>query len=177
MTPSVTASRRAAIAAATMLLASSPAARAQNAHAPVEIGASVGSVLSWFTEPFAGADLRVTVPVNAAGDVEVLAGLPTAATRHGDVAGFYGVQFRQRIRRSATATLQPFATYGGMGLFVGGRNAWVMPPIIGLVGGGVEQRLGRRIALRFEAQAVVFVVPAGVRMAAGVSVPIGAAAR
>ena len=64
-----------------------------------------------------------------------------------------------------------------MGLFVGGRNAWVMPPIIGLVGGGVEQRLGRRIALRFEAQAVVFVVPAGVRMAAGVSVPIGAAAR
>jgi len=155
-----------------MLLVAASAARAQNAHTPVEIGVSAGSVVSWFTTPFAGGDVRVAVPVNDAGDVEVIAGFPFAASRHDDIAGFYGVQFRQRIRKGATATLQPFATYGGMGVVVRGSHAWVMPPIIGLVGAGVEQRLGR-VALRAEAQVVAFVVPAGIRMAAGLSVPIG----
>jgi hypothetical protein len=173
----VTTSLRIATAATMMLAAAAPAARAQNAHTPIEIGVSAGSIVSWFTDPFAGGDVRVTVPVNDAGDVEVLAGLPTAATRHEDIAGFYGVQFRHRIRKGATETFQPFATYGGMGLFIGGRNAWVMPPIIGLVGGGVEQRLARGIALRVEAQGVVAFVPAGIRLAAGVSVPIGPARR
>jgi len=167
-------SPRLAIVALTTVLATASAARAQSfPHTPVEVGASIGGVGSWFTGLFVGGDVRVTVPVNEVGDVEVLAGVPTAATRHGGVAGFYGVQFRQRIRR-ATATLQPFATYGGMGLFISSPHASVLPPFIGVVGGGVEQRLGRRLAVRVEAQGVVaFVIPAGIRVAAGVSMPIG----
>lgn len=168
----MTASARTTIATLTIVLAMVSAAHAQGfAHTPVEVGVSV---VSWFTEPFNGGDFRVTVPVNDTGDVEVLGGPPTAATRHDDVAGFYVAQFRQRIRKGATATFQPFATYGGMGLFISGPHAWVMPPFIGLVGAGVQQQLGRRVSVRLEAQGVVaFIFPAAIRMAAGVSVPLG----
>ena len=173
----MTTSCRTSIATITLLLAWISIARAQDAPR-MQIGASGGTIVSWFREPYVGGDVRLTTPVNDAGDVEVLAGIPSADGRHEGIAGFYAVQFRQRIRKGATSTLQPFATYGGMGLVVPGASPAVLPPIIGLVGGGFEQRLAGGVALRIEAQGVfAVVIPAGVRMAAGLSVPIGPARR
>jgi len=50
------------------------AAHAQpSARRNVEVGGGVGSVLSWWTSPLIGGDVRVTVPMAARGDVEFLA--------------------------------------------------------------------------------------------------------
>lgn len=174
----MTTGHRAAIAALTMALATASGAHAQGvAHTPIELGVGVGTVFSGYAGTFRGGDVRVTIPANEAGDVELLAGIPTAGTRHG-LAGFYGVQFRHRLGDDETATVRPFVTYGGMGVIVGGPHPWVMPPFFGLIGAGVEQRLGSRLAFRVEAQGVAaLVIPAGVRIAASVSMPLGAATR
>lgn len=170
-------SLRTSIATIAMLLAWISAARAQDAPR-MQIGASGGTIVSWFTEAYFGGDVRVTTPVNENGDVEVLAGIPSAEARREGLAGFYAVQYRQRIRKGATATLQPFATYGAMGLVMPGSDPVILPPFIGLVGGGVERRFAGGVALRVEAQGVVaIIVPAGIRMAAGLTVPIGPARR
>jgi hypothetical protein len=53
-------------------------------------------------------------------------------------------------------------------------DTYVSLPLIGLIGGGYQHDIVRRLAVRVEAQAVMaFVLPVGVRMAAGVSVPLG----
>ena len=173
----MTTSIRTSVATTAMLLAWISTARAQGAPRTPQIGVGGGSVVSWFTKPFVGGDVRLTFPVSDAGDLEVLAGAPTAATRHDGVAGFYAVQFRQLIRADEDSALQPFVTYGGLGA-LDGRRPWLMPPVIGLIGGGVEGRIGRGVALRVEVQGVVALIfPAGVRLAAGLSVPIGPARR
>jgi hypothetical protein len=111
----VTASARTTIATLTIVLATVSAAHAQGfAHTPVEVGVSVGSVVSWFTEPFNGGDFRVTVPVNDIGDVEVLGGLPTVATRHdaspASTACSSGNAFA-RARRQRSSRLPPTAAW------------------------------------------------------------------
>jgi len=150
------------------------AARAQTSDGRrVEIGAGVGTVGSWWSGPFSGGDVRISVPVSARGDVETLLAVSPSG---GETIGFYGMQFRQRLRH-ATSELEPFLTYGGIGIFYrDGGESMVTPPFIGLVGGGVERRIHRLLSVRVEAQAMVaFIVPVGVRVAAGVSVPIGRA--
>jgi hypothetical protein len=115
---------------------------------------------------------------------------------HGDEVpiGFYGVQFRHDFRRGATSSVQSFMTCGGIGVFGRQRgydvrstsregvlttrhvdgDSFVTPPFIGLVGGGVQRSVARHLTVRVDAQAVVaFVLPVGVRVAAGVSVPVG----
>jgi hypothetical protein len=92
-----------------------------------------------------------------------------------DTLGFYGVQFRQYVRGIGNARLEPFVTYGAMGVFYREYSGMAAtPPILGFVGGGLQQRIARRAAVRVEAQGIAaFVIPVGVRVAAGVSVPIG----
>jgi hypothetical protein len=138
----------------------------------VEIGGGIGTVASLWTGPFPGGDVRLTVPVSERGDVETLFAVSPSGT--GETLGFYGVQFRQRLRH-ARSVVEPFLTYGGIGIFYrDDGDSMVTPPVIGFVGGGVEHRVHRRLAVRVEAQAIVLlVVPIGVRVAAGVSVPIG----
>jgi hypothetical protein len=139
----------------------------------VEIGGGAGIVGSLWTGPFSGGDLRVGVPVGARGDVETIVAMTPASD--GETLGLYGVQYRQRLRSTDSGRLQPFLTYGGFGIFYHeGGESMITAPIIGLVGAGVEHRIARRLALRAEAQGIVAVViPVGIRVAAGVSVPLG----
>jgi len=160
----------------------------------IEIGGGLGTVGSWWSGPYSGGDVRVGVRVGDRGAVETLVGM--SPDGHGDevLIGFYGVQFRQDFRPAATSSVQPFMTYGGIGVFGRRRgydvhtmsregvlttrhvdgDSFVTPPFIGLIGGGVQRRVARHLTVRVDAQAVVaFVLPVGVRVAAGVSVPVG----
>jgi hypothetical protein len=160
----------------------------------IEIGGGLGTVGSWWSGPYSGGDVRVGVRVGDRGAVETLVGL--SPTGHGDEVpiGFYGVQFRHDLRPGATSSVQPFLTYGGIGVFGHQRgydvrstsrdgvlttrhvdgDSFVTPPFIGLVGGGVQRRVAQHLTVRLDAQAVVlFILPVGVRVAAGVSVPLG----
>jgi hypothetical protein len=126
--------------------------------------------------------------------VETLVGLSPSGAGNEATIGFYGVQFRHDFA-GRDAVVKPFLTYGIIGVFgrehgydvhyvsdgvvtdrhIGG-DTFVTPPFIGLVGGGIQRRVSSRLAVRFEAQAVVaLVIPAGVRFAAGVTVPVGRA--
>lgn len=112
--------------------------------------------------------------------------------------GAYGVQVRQRLVGASRARTDVFVTYGGMGGYdfvpahnfsyatSGGRavsyrvpsDLEVIPPVIALVGAGVEQRIMRRLTVRLDAQ--LFIAPffpgvAGVRISSGVAIPLGRA--
>jgi hypothetical protein len=139
----------------------------------IEIGGGAGIVGSIWTGRFPGGDLRVSVPAGGRGDVEAIVALTPASA--GQTLGLYGVQYRQRLRSTDAGRLQPFLTYGGFGIFYHeGNESVITAPIIGLVGAGLEHRIGRRLAVRAEAQGIVAVViPVGIRVAAGVSVPLG----
>src|SRR5262245_29110976 len=153
-----------------------PAAHAQpSAERNVEVGGGVGSVLSWFTSPLLGGDVRVTVPMAARGDVEFLAAAGQTPEISTDLVGFYGGQFRLRFREQPASALQPFMTIGAIGLVVHSHYGTdVSPPLLALVGGGMEKRVRQRLIVRGEAQSIMLVViPVGVRVAAGVSIPIG----
>jgi hypothetical protein len=174
-----------------LLATSATSARAQ-AWRNVEVGGSVGAMVSWWVPPIPGGDVRLTFPVSDRFAVETLvAATPTFADF---TAGFYGVQVKQRIRKGASATVQPFVSYGAIGVFAhyhddeyrytsasslpvvvpSHRGTFVSPPLLGLIGGGVQRSVASRLAVRIEAQAVMaLVLPVGVRVAAGVSVPIG----
>jgi len=153
------------------------AARAEAADdRAVEIGGGIGALGSQLVGALSGGDVRITLPVSARGDVEALVAMQ--APGRGDTLGFYGVQYKQRLRSTSSGP-QPFLSYGGVGVFyVEEGHSMILPPFLGFVGGGVEQRVNRHLSVRVDAQAVVFFVfPVGVRVAAGVSVPIGRATR
>jgi len=140
----------------------------------IEVGGGAGTVGSWFTgRPLSGGDFRVTIPAGPRGDIEAL--VAVSAPGGGETIGLYGVQFRQRLRSSPSVGTQPFMTYGGVGVFYRDRGAsMILPPVFGTVGGGVEQRVAPRVALRVEAQSMVLLVlPVAVRVAAGVSIRVG----
>lgn len=153
-------------------IAAAPSADAADDR-PTAIGGGIGVVRSWFAGPFSGGDLRVSVPVGSDSDVEALvaAGVPV----RGETIGFYGAQFRQMLPGFGTPRTQPFVTLGVIGVFYHEHQAsTISPPILGTVGAGVEHRVGRRFAVRVDVQAIALVViPLGVRVAAGVSVPVG----
>jgi hypothetical protein len=162
----------------------------------IEIGGGLGTVGSWWSGPYSGGDVRVGLRVGDLGALETLVGLSPEG--HGDEVpiGFYGLQFRHDLRPGATSSVQPFMTYGLIGVFghqqgydvhstspagvlttrhVDG-DSFVTPPFIGLVGGGVQRRLARHLTVRVDVQALVaLVIPLGVRVSAGVSVPVGRA--
>jgi hypothetical protein len=115
--------------------------------------------------------------------IEAIGGV-SAVRVAGDTVGFYGVQIQQRLRREAGSNVQPFISYGVIGVFFksgpdyrykpGPSHNIVTPPFIGLIGGGAQRRFTSRLNGRLEVQAVMaLVVPVGVRVSAGVSVPVG----
>jgi hypothetical protein len=165
------------LVASCLLLAGVPAAaRAQpgDESRRIEIGGGLGNVVSWWSGPFPGADFRVTVPVNARGDVETLVAASSHTDSRNGLLGMYAVQFRQHVRVARSDRVTPFITYGGGGVFLTDRRAYVTPPVVGLVGGGLDHRLARHLSARIEAQAMVFaIIPVGLRVAGGISVPIG----
>ena len=102
--------------------------------------------------------------------------------------GTYGFQITQPIDRGRRPGFQPFATFGLMGIF-GRAEAYkcsngscqpylnttkVLPPLLGLAGVGVQYTVTPRLAVRVESQAaIVLIIPVGVRISAGVSIPLG----
>ena len=158
----------------------------------VEVGGGVGVVPSWWTVPIPGGDVRITVPVNERFAVEGL--VAALATGYPGTTGVYGMQVKQRLRRSERPGSHAFVSYGAVGTFTryhqnesrqiqpdgsfvivpAHTDTYASLPLIGLIGGGYQHDIARRLAVRVEAQAVMaFVLPVGVRMAAGVSVPLG----
>jgi hypothetical protein len=123
--------------------------------------------------------VRLTVPVAARGDVEVLTAVGASPDRSAGVVGFYGGQYRRLLGRRRTDGGQAFLTFGGIGVFAHTPGyTTVSPPLLGIVGGGFEQRVSRRLSLRVDGQAIVLLfIPVGVRLAGGIAVPIGSATR
>ena len=161
------------LAAAVMLITFAVAAPA---HAqPIEIGASVGRIGSWFASggPYDGGDARVSLPAGGVGDVEILVGV--AAPSETERLGLYAVQFKRPLPSVGTHDTSLFLTYGAGGVFVyDPRRSYVTPPVLGFIGGGIEQRIAARLAIRADVQGVTaLVIPVGVRVAIGASVAVG----
>ena len=149
----------------------------------VEVGIGAGGAASWWAPSVGGPEVRVSAPMGDRKTIEAIGGV-SAVRVAGDTVGFYGVQMRQRLRRAADNDVQPFISYGVIGVFINSRSdhrygpgsssTFVTPPFIGLIGGGAQRRVTSRLNARLEVQAVMaLVVPVGMRVSAGVSVPVG----
>ena len=150
----------------------------------VELGIGAGGAASWWSSSgVAGPEVRVSAPIGDRKTIEAIGGV-SAVRVAGDTVGFYGVQMRQRLRRAEDGDVQPFISYGVIGVFInshsdhryeaGPSSTFATLPFIGLIGGGAQRRLTPRLNARLEVQAVMaLVVPVGVRVSAGLSVPVG----
>ena len=156
---------------------------------PFEIGLSGTAVITW---PAVGTDLRATVsvPITTRHSLEIFGG-PFAGSSGAegfdeDIIGFYGFQIRQTLTNHVRPGVEPFLSYGGVGIIsryetycyrpgcVERRETHVLPPLVGLIGGGVQYTVNPRLALRIEADGLVaFVLPLGGRVSVGFTVPIG----
>jgi hypothetical protein len=160
-----------------------PAAAQDRPQSRFELGIGGGGETSLITN---GADLRlrISVPRDRGRSVEAFVGGYRGT--NGFDAGVYGLQVKRPVAWRRRPGVEPFATMGAMGLITryGSRDCpltcqahdtiHVLPPFIGLVGGGVQYTVASRLAVRIESQvAIVLVVPIGVRVAAGVSIPLG----
>jgi hypothetical protein len=152
----------------------------------VEIGASLGSVLTWFYGGHAmpGGDVRVTVPTRGGRAIEGFIGL-TPVVEHA-TTGFYGLLVKRPFGDQTDSDVEQFISYGLVGGFshyrtteyknpsVSHSKTVITPPFIGLIGGGVQYRVAPRVKVRLESQLVMaLILPVGVRAAAGISVPLG----
>jgi hypothetical protein len=162
-------------------------ATAQPAERPnVEIGASVGGVLTWFYggHGMPGGDVRITVPTSRRRAFEGFVGLTPAVSNA--TTGFYGLLVKQRIGDDTDPDVEQFFSWGVVGGFshyrsteyqnpsVSRSKTIITPPFIGLIGGGVQHRVAPRLKVRLESQLVMaLILPVGVRVAGGVSVPLG----
>ena len=142
-----------------------------------QIGGDFGALGSWWAGSFPGGEVRVGVPIDDRRDVETFVGAARPAGN--ETLGFYGVMLKQRLRPARTSGAQPFLTFGAAGIaYFDRNNSFVTPPFAGVVGGGVEQAVHRRLIVRAEIEALtLLVIPVAVRVMTGVSVPIGRGAR
>jgi len=83
----------------------------------VEIGASLGSVLTWFYGGHAmpGGDVRVTVPTGGGRAIEGFIGL-TPVVEHA-TTGFYGLLVKRPLRDQSDPDVEQFFSYGLVGGF------------------------------------------------------------
>jgi hypothetical protein len=155
------------------------------ADRPLEIGVGVGGVMSLGG---GGGDVRVTVTIprhdlrSLEGFVGIYRGNDVFNTR-----GVYGFQVRQDMARIRRPGVEPFATFGLMGIVArletsgcphvncGARvSTRVLPPFLFLAGVGAQYTVKPHVAVRLESQVgIALFVPVGVRVAAGVSIPLG----
>jgi hypothetical protein len=160
---------------------------AQPAEPPhVEIGAGAGGVLTWFYggHGMPGGDIRITIPTRGRRAVEGFIGLTPAVDNA--TTGFYGLLLKRPLGEQDDPDVEQFFSYGVVGGFAHYRateyknpsishsKTIITPPFIGLVGGGVQYRVAPRMKVRLESQLVMaLILPVGVRLAGGVSVPLG----
>src|SRR5262245_19585405 len=135
---------RMVIIAAAVLVCAAPA-HAQNA---AEIGVSVDGLVSWWSNFPPNVALRVTLPSSGRSAVEafVSVGRTDGFSASGGYGGVYGVQVRRRVGRASERGPQAFVTYGGFGGWVHDKyDSFVSPPFLGVVGGGAEWAVARRL--------------------------------
>ena len=175
------------IAAVFLMCGCATAAEAQPAQPQhVEIGASGGAVMTWFDggHGMPGGDIRITVPTSRRHAVEGFVGLTPAVSNA--TTGFYGLVLKRRIGDESNPDVEQFFSWGVVGGFshyratdyrnpsVSYSKTVITPPFIGLIGGGVQRRVAPRLSLRMESQLVMaLILPVGVRVAGGISVPLG----
>jgi hypothetical protein len=168
---------------------------------PAEVTLSAGKLYPIYFDFFTddvdelGGDVRVTLPFTPRFAFE---GAGTIGRRQNDyssrVEGFYIMQIKQRLIRAERGAFRPFLTYGVAGyyshfsrpeLHLPGPNGSLMtypaysqfehdPPLATLFGGGFQQRLSNRLALRADVQMMTLLyLPLGSRYSVGLSVALG----
>ncbi len=136
-----------------------------------------------------GVDLRLSaaIPVSDRRSIELFAGVAESGD-YLNTRGVYGMQFR-RLRSGKDADYQAYSSFGFMGLVARYETAdcsyghcirttsnHVFPPVLFLAGGGVDFDVKPRLRMHLESQvAFALFVPVSVRVAVGVSVPLGRA--
>jgi hypothetical protein len=185
-----------AILMAAVFLAWTRGAGAQTMDRRVELGIGAGGAASWWIPDLpavAGPEIRVSIPTSDRKSIEALGGVSTVRLA-GDTVGFYGLQRQRRLHREPESKVQSFISYGVIGVFFRSRSpeyryrgangstvvlpassrTVVVPPFIGLFGGGTERQMTPRLKARVEVQAVMaLVVPVAVRVSAGVAMGLG----
>jgi hypothetical protein len=162
----------------------------------VEIGLGAGSG-SWLAEAenIGAFDLRITGRLTPRFGLEFVTDILAEELSTSRVYGLYIVQGTWLVRGHAAGGLALFATFGGLGGFERFRSSggtWAGPdghvyawpassrtrvsPLTEFVGGmAVQKVLARHLAVRGDAQLIVCPhgAGAGLRLAGGVSVPLG----
>ena len=152
---------------------------------PVEVLLGVDGVTSWIGN---GRDVRLSIsaPKGERLSFEFFGGgyHDVGAQNQYDTDAIYGFQIKQRIMSRLRPGIEPFVTYGAMGI-VGrqlcgktpcrpAKPAQVVPPFLGLLGAGVQHAITPHLGLRIEAQGGFFAfIPVGLRLSAAVTVPFG----
>jgi hypothetical protein len=161
---------------------------------PIEIRVGGTGVASWLS---LGGGVRgtVVVPIGDRLSLDLFGG-PYWGRENDDfsedVVAFYGAQLTRRIDRGRRAGFEPFLSFGGEGFIYRDRSYYyfpcyapgciprsethirMLPPVMGLVGFGVQKTLSPRLALHVEVQGMVaIVIPAGVRGGVSLTVPLG----
>jgi hypothetical protein len=149
---------------------------------PVEIGVGVGGVTSLGG---AGGDMRVsvTIPRGERRSIEGFAGIYRGNDAF-DTRGVYGLQIRQPMARSRPSG---FFSFGLMGIVARHEvpdcphvncathmSSYVLPPLLLLAGAGFQHTVTPHLAVQLESQVgIALFIPVGIRVAAGVSIPLG----
>ena len=184
------------ILTAALFLGWTVGASAQTVDRRVELGIGAGGAASWWIPDLpavAGPEIRVSIPTSDRKSIEGIGGVSTVRLA-GDTVGFYGVQRQHRLRHDEESHVESFFSYGVIGVFSHSRRpeyryraangsmvvtpassrTYVVPPFIGLLGGGAERQMTSRLKARLEVQAVMaLVIPVAVRVSTGVSIGLG----
>jgi hypothetical protein len=193
--------RRIILTIAVVAVGADVVAAADDRRPPIELGIGISAVMPFEIGDLGGirevpaADLRVTLPFSPRFSLESVVTMGRKADKWVEqFEGAYTVQVKQRLVRATTRGFHPFVTYGATGYFERGRRhgftfiqqdgspatypgrsfGSVIPPVLATVGAGVQQELGRRIALRVEGQLLTLLwIPLDTRVSASASIPLG----
>lgn len=189
--------------AAALLMLVTAAASAQDIVPAPEVGVGYGGLLvkekggDYTVGPSRPAiHLRLTLPFTPRFSFEGLTTISsrTSAPAFHVIDGLYLLQVKQRLRSATDERFHAFLTYGAAGYYARfhqkaitvthangikeeiGEAAFHQTdaPFFALVGGGFQRELGRRAALRIDAQMVTLLwFPSAARFSAGISLPLG----
>lgn len=193
---------RALLLACGAILCGTPDVVLAQARPPFEFGVGFGGVATVPYEDILGdgptapaIDVRTTAPLTPRFAVEGVFTVGRSSTDYyRRTEGLFLIQVRQRLASATRGAFHGFLTYGATGYWArvsqkevrfvddagqlqvspGFQYTEIDEPVVAVLGGGVQYALGRRAAIRADAQYVTFVyIPLGVRFSGGVSVPLG----
>jgi hypothetical protein len=132
----------------------------------------------------------IAIPIGDRRSIEIFGGPYVGAINDDLVGGIrasYGFQFTRRLDRGLGPDVEVFISSGAEGLVLRDQaydcygpgcgphdRTYVLPPIIGMFGVGVQKAFSPHCALRIEAHGLfALVVPLGVRAGVSLSIPLG----